>query len=108
MVQHEPPLVRAGNLLTDLPALIAEAPKGATVVVFHSAVLSYVPDRSDRDRFASDMARAGVVWISNEGAGVLPQFSTGVLPNRSDMFVMTVNARTVARTGPHGERVDWL
>jgi Uncharacterized protein conserved in bacteria (DUF2332) len=35
----DPPRVVKGDLLTDLAPLIADAPKGATLVVFHTAVL---------------------------------------------------------------------
>jgi hypothetical protein len=38
--RRSPPPVYRGDLLTDLPALVAQAPAGATVVVYHSAVLA--------------------------------------------------------------------
>src|SRR5215475_7614211 len=37
--RRDPPAVYRGNLLTDLPALVAQAPPEATLVVYHSAVL---------------------------------------------------------------------
>jgi hypothetical protein len=40
VAQAEPPRVVKGNLLTDLGALIAEAPEDATLVIFHTAVFS--------------------------------------------------------------------
>jgi hypothetical protein len=46
--RRHPPVVHRGDLLTDLPALAAQAPADATLVVYHSAVLAYVTpgDRS--------------------------------------------------------------
>ena len=54
-----PSVVHRGDLLTDLPALAAQAPADATLVVYHSAVLAYVsPD--DRQRFAAAVGRRGL------------------------------------------------
>ena len=47
-------LVR-GDLLDELPALVDEASRHGTVVVFHSAVAAYLPP-ADRDRFQALMA----------------------------------------------------
>ena len=64
-----------GDLLEELPALVAQAPVEATLVVFHSAVIAYL-EPADRERFATMMA--GLVaegkchWVSNEGPRVLP------------------------------------
>src|SRR5262249_29332063 len=39
--RRDPPAVHRGDLLADLPALAAQAPREATVVIYHSAVLAY-------------------------------------------------------------------
>src|SRR5580658_4347102 len=44
VARTDPPRIVAGDLLTSLPSLAAEAPKDATLVVFHTAVLAYVAD----------------------------------------------------------------
>src|SRR3954454_9674063 len=41
---REPARTLAGHLLDRLPEAVESAPPGATVVVFHTAVLPYVPD----------------------------------------------------------------
>ncbi|HEY0933508.1 MAG TPA: DUF2332 family protein [Trebonia sp.] len=43
--RRDPPPVHRGDLLTDVPDLVRQAPRGATVVVYHSAVLSAGPER---------------------------------------------------------------
>jgi hypothetical protein len=101
-----PPPIHRGDLLTDLPALAAQAPADATLVVYHSAVLAYVA-REDRESFAGILRGLDVVWFSNEAPGVVP----GVpLDKRDDgTFVLARDGRQVlARTDGHGDWVEWL
>ncbi len=119
LARTHPPAVGAGDLVDDLPALLAEVPDDAQLVVFHSAVLSYVsPDR--RRAFASRLAdastRRAVVWLSNEAPGVVPEI-TALAPARGDLrFVL---GRTHLANGyrrdellalahPHGSALAWL
>ena len=104
--RRDPPAVVRGDLTTDLPALAARAPAGATLVVYHSAVLAYVA-AEDRVRFADTVRELGAVWLSNEGPGVVPGVS---VPAREDApFVLIRDGRTpLAFTDPHGTWVEWL
>jgi hypothetical protein len=104
--RRDPPAVVRGDLTTDLPALAARAPAGATLVVYHSAVLAYVA-AEDRVRFADTVRGLGAVWLSNEGPGVVPGVS---VPDREDApFVLIRDGRTpLAFTDPHGTWVEWL
>jgi hypothetical protein len=104
--RRSPPLVHRGDLLTDLSVLVAQAPAGATVVVYHSAVLAYVAPE-DRERFAETVRGLPVTWFSNEAPGVVP----GVpLDGRDDgTFVLARNgSQALARTDGHGDWVEWL
>lgn len=108
VARDRPPRVLRGDLARDLPALAAEAPRSATLVVFHSAVLAYVSPE-DRGRFARLVARLGAVWISNEAPRVLPEVAAklhGEPP--ADRFLLAVDGEPVALTGPHGQSIDWL
>ena len=49
--RRDPPAVHRGDLLTDLPALARQAPPGATLVIYHSAVLGYL-SHAERRQFA--------------------------------------------------------
>src|SRR5262249_57217762 len=71
IARAEPPNLVAGDLLRDLPALAAQAPGDATLVVFHSAVLAYV-DPAGRQAFAATTAELPVYSISNEAPGAVP------------------------------------
>ena len=99
--QHAPP-VRRGDLIDDLPALLAEVPLDATLVVFHSAVLPYVsPER--RQAFAAllrELSRQrDIVWVSNEGRGALPHIDALAPPVKRGQFIV---ARTTLSAGEPG------
>jgi hypothetical protein len=109
VARSDPPRIIKGNLLTDLEPLIAMAPNGATLVVFHTAVLPYVASQQQGDRFAAMMRRGNAVWISNEGPGIFSFATTIALPPpKRGHFLMMVDGRPVAWTHPHGQSIDWF
>ena len=109
IARTDPPLLVRGDLNDTVGELIDQAPTGATVVVFHSAVLAYL-DTAERQAFTSTMQRADVRWISNEGPHVVP--TTGTLPASPDptkaLFVLAHDSRPVAYADPHGQHLYWL
>ncbi|MFL5381744.1 MAG: DUF2332 domain-containing protein [Longimicrobiaceae bacterium] len=108
VARENPPAVVRGDLLDDLPALAATAPPGATLVVFHSAVLAYASPE-ERERFERQVAALGAVWISNEFPRVLPHVASKCASRPpDDRFLLAVDGNPVALTGPHGQSVDWL
>ena len=104
--RRDPPALYRGDLIDDLPALAAQAPAGATLVVYHSAVLAYVaPER--RRVFAGLVRGLGAAWLSNEGprvlAGVPVEAFTG------DPFLLVRDGRTpLATADGHGAWLHWL
>ncbi|GAB3602536.1 DUF2332 family protein [Microbacterium aureliae] len=93
-----------GHLLDGIPKLIDEAPRGAHVVVFHNAVLNYLP-AEERRAFAELMAaHPEVTWISNEGPGVLPEVDAQLSVDPTGSSIVAVNGRAVGLAGPHGQR----
>jgi hypothetical protein len=108
IARDDPPPVVKGDLLRDLPALVAQAPKDATLVVFHSAVLVYVAPE-DRARFARLVAELDAVWISNESPAVLPQVAAKLdREPPGDRFLLAVDGAPVAFTAPHGQSIEWI
>jgi hypothetical protein len=98
-----------GDLLTDLEPLIAVAPRNATLVVFHTAVLAYVRSSTNRRRLAEVVRASRAVWISNEAAGVFPSFADKAPTSPSpERFLMAIDGEPVAWTGPHGQSLDWF
>lgn len=109
VARHDPPHIVKGDLLTDLEPLIAQAPKGATVVVFHTAVLTYVSRLEDRERFAEVMRKAEAVWISNEAPGVFPFHAGGApSPPKEGLYLLMRDGVPVAWTSPHGQSLSWF
>ena len=103
--RRDPPPVYRGNLLTGLPGLASKAPPGATLVVYHSAVLAYVAP-GQREEFAGIVRALGAVWLSNEAPEVLP----GTAADREQgHFTLAENGtRAIAHTDPHGTWLRWL
>ena len=108
IARERPVPVATGDLLTDVSALAATAPAGATLVIFHSAVLAYVSPEVG-ERFAALVRDLGAVWISNESPRVLPAVAAKLRePPRKDQFLLAVDGRPVAAAGPHGQSIDWF
>lgn len=103
-----PPRLVAGDLTRDLAPLMQEAPRDATLVVFHTAVLTYVQNQAARDRFAEEMLNSKAIWLSNEGLSVFPQFAGAEATRHPDKFLLLKNGQPLARTGPHGQSLDWI
>jgi hypothetical protein len=103
--RRDPPPLYRGDLLTDLPDLVAKAPRGATVVVYHSAVLGYVR-QADRARFARTVRELGVVWLSNEGPEVLPGAST--VRDAHGFILVKDGSEPIAVTESHGAWLEWV
>ena len=104
--RRDPPRVYRGDLLTDLPALAAQAPAGATLVIFHSAVLPYVAPE-DRGRFIDTVRGLPAVWLSNEAPGVVPGISAPAYPGGPSVLIRDGDT-LLAYTDGHGMWVQWL
>lgn len=111
--------VRAGDMTSDLAALIDEARTSAqalapqagpaTVVVTHTAALAYI-DAEARNEVRSAIAAAGAHRLGAEGAGVLADVRDA-LPAGTDVagrFVLSYDDTPLALAHPHGARLDWL
>jgi hypothetical protein len=102
--RRDPPRVHRGDLVTDLTGLAGQAPAGATLVIYHSAVLAYVQP-PQRERFA-ELVRSLDAVISNEAPGVVPGIPAPPPGTRS--FVIVQDGRTIGFTEGHGTWVQWL
>lgn len=100
------PRIVRGDLVDELPALAAEAPADATLVVFHTAVLTYLP-LARRQEFAALVRGLPGHWISNEHHTVLPWLDAPA-PDDEHLLTLAVDERAVAFTAPHGQSLHWL
>ncbi len=91
------------------PTVAAGAPRDATLVVFHSAVLSYFT-LPDRERFREIVSAVDATWLSNEGRRVLPWVDQQLDPalDVGPGFILAVDGRPVAVTDAHGQRYQQL
>lgn len=107
--QHKPRIDKGDLLGDDLARLCDLAPKSATLVVFHTAVLGYIADRAQRRRFAETVRGLCPCWIANEAQRVFPEHGEGAgdAPSAGH-FLMAVNGAPVAWTDPHGASLEWI
>jgi hypothetical protein len=79
-------------------------------VVFHSAVLAYLPTEA-QESFAETVRALPGHWIANEGPRVLPSVGRRLPRSASEdraAFVLALDGQPVAFTGPHGQSLDWF
>ncbi|HVT26710.1 MAG TPA: DUF2332 domain-containing protein [Lacipirellulaceae bacterium] len=104
------PRIEHGDLRGDgLAHLCADAPQDATLVIFHTAVLAYIPERSEREAFGERAMALCDYWVSNENPRLLPQIAgragEASMPGQ---YLLSVNGSPVAWTDPHGTTLEWL
>jgi hypothetical protein len=109
IAREDPPVVIKGDLRKDLPALAATAPRGATLVVFHTAVLAYVSDSDERDEFARGVSELDAIWIANEAPENIPGTPAEIISERPhpDALLLAVDGRPTAWTDGHGSWLAW-
>ncbi|MGY1843828.1 DUF2332 domain-containing protein [Modestobacter sp. SYSU DS0875] len=107
---REPAELVRGDLVAELPGLVAGMPADATVVVFHTAVLAYLP-AAEKESFVELVGGLPVRWVSQESVGVLPAVAAR-LPDApaadERRFLLALDGAPLAYTDPHGGRIDWL
>ncbi len=74
-------------------------------MVYHSAVLAYM-DAPKRRAFAAAVRDLGAVWLSNEGAGVLP--GVGTATGHTTFLLVFDGKEVLASTDPQGTWLEWL
>jgi hypothetical protein len=114
IARRDPPAIRRGDLLQELPGLVAEAlvklPEDGVLVVFHSAVIAYLDDPR-RELFAALMrdllTDPRVHWVSNDRPGALPAVTgTGPEPPPG-RYVLAMDGQAVGHTQQHGRSLHW-
>jgi hypothetical protein len=101
----EPATVLTGDIIDRLPDALDLLPAECTPVVFHTAVLAYL-ERARREEFVALVRSLGVRWIAQEAAGIVPGIPADLAG--PDSFILSLDGRPLARTAPHGGRIDWL
>jgi hypothetical protein len=112
VARQDPPRIVRGDLRHDLPALALQAPAGATLVVFHTAVLGYVWDAADRRGFADTVRALGARWIAGEVPGIVELAPLAQPPRPGPAprgeFLVSLDAEPLAWADSHGAWLQWL
>ncbi|MGK5675436.1 DUF2332 domain-containing protein [Micromonospora sp. URMC 106] len=103
----DPPLLARGDMVDDLPALAAQAPAGATLVVFHTSVLYQVP-APRRATFAEVVRGLPGHWIANETPDVMPHDALPEPPDDALYNVLALDGKPLAWTRSHGQAMTWF
>ena len=116
IVGADPPRIDRGDLRNATRALIDDAPRDATKVVFHSAVLAYV-DEPGRRAFGTAMRdiveeRDDVVWLSNEGPTAVTDLDLSASPepppgSGAHFHLGRNGTELIALTDSHGRWLRW-
>jgi len=103
------PRVLRGDITRDVEALLEEAPSASTVVVSHSATLTYL-EAGERLAFISLLRASGVHRLGAEAPGVLPDVDERVrdLAAAQGLFVVSLDEAPLALADPHGRTLRWL
>jgi hypothetical protein len=104
----EPPRLIRGDLVDELPALAAQAPVDATLVVFHTSVLYQVPEPRRR-AFLRLVRELPGHWVANEAPYTLgisdgyPPPPDGALHN-----MLALDGVPLAWNRSHGQSMVWF
>ena len=105
--RRDPPAVRRGDLLTGLPALAAQAPADATLVVYHTSVL-YQVAADQREQFVRTVRGLGAAWLSSEAPGIVPGTAATAGPARDGQTcVLALDGRPIGYADSHGTWLQW-
>jgi hypothetical protein len=107
IVAAEPPDLVRGDLVDDLPALAARAPRDATLVVFHTSVLYQVP-AARRAAFAAVVRDLPGHWIAVENPTVFPYAGLPPPPDELLHNVLALDGRPLAWCRAHGQAMSWF
>jgi hypothetical protein len=103
-----PPQIRKGDAQTDVPEVVAAAPTGATLVVFHSALMPYLSP--DARLTVADIVRTQhSVWIANEAPSMQPAAAERARSSpKPGAFLLSKDEIPIAWTDPHGAWIEWI
>ncbi len=104
----DPPRLIRGDLVEELPGLVAQAPKDATLVVFHTSVLYQVPE----ERRQAFIALAGELpghWVCAEDPGIIPYAGLPAQPvDGLHKNILALDGKPLAWTEGHGRGMAWF
>ena len=113
LARRDPPHLVRGDLVDLLAETAADAPPEATLVVFHSSVLSYLTP-THRTDFAGAVRDLDAVWLASESPGVLsdlPGFPSELPvpdPGPVPSLLTRGGGEALAYVDGHGAWIRWF
>lgn len=108
LVRRVRPPLEAGDVMQDLARILDRVPPDLNLVIYHSAVVNYLP-RADWKPFEAMILATGATWISMEDPRIFQHWvdaaGIDVPPGR---FLLAKDRRPLAHVQPHGRDVVWL
>jgi hypothetical protein len=102
-----PPRLVRGDLVDDLPALAAQAPVGATLVIFHTSVLYQVPEPR-RQAFVDLVRDLPAHWVAVENPTVISHENLPPPPGETLHNVLALDGKPLAWARAHGDDLTWF
>jgi hypothetical protein len=104
-----PPKLIKGDFVDIVADVASSAPKGATLVVFHSVAVAYV-EQPRRDQLFGAIRRLGARWLSMEVPGIIDDISAPPKdPDERGALIIVQDGQTpLAYCDSHGAWMRWL
>ncbi|HWS49385.1 MAG TPA: DUF2332 domain-containing protein [Microbacterium sp.] len=102
----DPPHLVEGDALTELSALAAHAPEGATLVITTPGVLVHIP-RPERLALVEEIRKLPARWVTIDPPGILDIWSPAVDARTADGFVVALDGQVRANAHPLGRWWEW-
>ena len=100
-----PPDKRQPNLLFAAARYLLGAPADATLVIYHTSAMWYLPAER-REQFAAAVRGLGATWLASEPPGVVP--GTEGPARDGHTCVLAHDGHVIALTESHGTWLQWL
>lgn len=107
IVAAQPPLMVAGNAADVLPAVVAQAPAGARIVITTPGVLPHIA-WAERERLIALVRELANDWITLDAPRVHSAWTTSTARVPADGFALARNGVVLAAADPLGRWIDWF
>ncbi|MCK2037526.1 DUF2332 domain-containing protein [Microbacterium sp. SSW1-49] len=106
IVAADPPRLVAGDALAQLDALVAQAPRDATLVITTPGVLVHIP-RAHRTALVERLKELPARWITIDPPALLDIWTPAVDPATWPGFVVALDGDVRASADPLGRHWEW-
>lgn len=106
IVAADPPMLRAGDAVEQLEAVVAQAPAGAKLVITTPGVLVYLP-RPRRLELIERIRALDAHWVTIDPPALHDAWRPAIDPAAFRGFAVALDARVVADADPLGRWWEW-